>query len=162
LKQPASCLLELGQDKFLVEVVTDEKGKAVQYRCIIADRGKSKNDEAEIRRQLGALVNHLLSLAVGVKEASIAPIVLSARKSRINLRSKETDQNGKKSFSYKVELDMTSTLEPLTTHLDKTPQDGYIILSFVQLQANKASLDSALLKLVQAEEARRANAIKKS
>lgn len=139
-KIPATCLVQIGDDSFLLELDDQD-----QLSGILLDQESNKNGEAILRKKLGNLLSAL----------SGEEVILSQRKTGIYLKAKNTEGD-KKSYQYKVEITFANgAAGQLKTTLDKNPKMRYAILSWSELVDKLESLDSQTKTLVQGEKQRR-------
>ncbi|MFA6475388.1 MAG: tetratricopeptide repeat protein [Patescibacteria group bacterium] len=142
MKIPATCLIEL-DGKFLLEKLKDG------YMTITVDQESTKSAEGIVRGKISSILNHLY-YQIDPKAAVAQPISLSKRTAGVHFREKDSIDTSKH-YYYKVEI---SAL-PQLSHLDKTPKDGYVILTWVELQQVQSQCDSVTRRLIALEQHRR-------
>ncbi|NCO04837.1 MAG: hypothetical protein GW939_01660 [Candidatus Magasanikbacteria bacterium] len=152
LKIPATCLVELVEDTFLVENITQDTDFP-QFMGIVVDQEKTKNAEGTIRKKLENIINTILH-ARNQDVATEHPISVSARSAQVFIREKGPE---KTYFSYKASFrNPQEGIEAIVRGgLDKTPKDGYAVLSWQDLLTYRDHFDERTQILIDKEQERR-------
>ncbi len=146
LKRPATCLVGLGNDNFLVEQV--ELDGEQRFMCITVDQERSAKAEVKIREKIENIIHHVLDGDQDLK--------LSKRNTGIFLRNKGKLEDGRKFAMFTLDLGNIPGINAIVdTGIDKTPKDGYSILSWSQLLAQRELFDTHSRELIELENSRR-------
>lgn len=145
LRVPAMCLIGLGPDAYVVEkIAVDEEDL---YTFPVVDQESKRGAEGEVRRSVAAILNHLLA-SVDRQKSMEEPIELSMKQTRVKMlcRSERRD-----TFGYQVQIPPSSSAAMLAATLDKQPIDGYIILSWQEIEQLRDKFDAGAQQLIAQE-----------